>query len=101
MRTKTTIAVNISHNASVCVYGEDGMEYFEEDRYHRVKNWEPHPYRLGEDLKYLCFDNIKQKKYEVAYASIDRSVRNFQGIKNYPRDEEYIKGIQRILKKKS
>lgn len=98
MRTKTTLGINLSHNASLCIYGEDGMEYYEEDRFHRVKNWEPDPERMGEDVKYHCFDRIKYKKYQTAYASIDRSVRTFMGRKASD-DKKYIHKIQKILNK--
>mgnify|MGYP003148514450 FL=1 len=50
-----TIGVNISHNASICIKEDNSVEYYEEDRFNKLKNWEP----TQENFDYISFKKIK------------------------------------------
>ena len=52
------LGINISHNCS-CAYFEDNVlkEYYEEDRFNKIKHYEPEPLELG-DYTYEYQNNI-------------------------------------------
>jgi len=69
------LGVNISHNCS-CAYFEDNIlkEYYEEDRFNKIKRYEPEPLELGNyTYKYQMLKRFKNITFDVVvFSSFDR-----------------------------
>ena len=65
---RMTIGVNISHNASICIKEDNSVEYYEEDRFNKIKNWAP----AADNFKYLSFSKIKNFKSNFVFTSYGR-----------------------------
>ena len=78
----TTIGVNLSHHASICIKDNDNIEYYEEDRFNKRKYWGP----SRETWDYKCFSKIKDFNSPFIFCSFDS-------------EEEYEKDIIKCMDK--
>jgi predicted NodU family carbamoyl transferase len=90
------LGINISHNASIALYANNKIKkYYEEDRFNKIKHWEP-------DLNNCFFKSLEKIKDfdKVIYSSYDKhDVRNFKNDKTIflKHDIPIIKKIQKQL----
>ena len=67
----TTIGVNLSHNASICIKDKNKLEYYEEDRFNKIKNWAPVYNILSEDFDFKSFSKIKDFNSNFIFCGFD------------------------------
>ena len=79
----TTIGVNLSHHASICIKDNDNIEYYEEDRFNKRKYWGP----SRETWDYRCFSKIKDFNFPFVFCSFDS-------------ENEYEEDVIKLLVKK-
>ena len=69
------LGVNISHNVS-CAYFENNIfkEYYEEDRFNKIKNYEPESFESGDyTYEYQMLKKFKNITFDVVvFSSVDR-----------------------------
>lgn len=89
------LGINLSHNASITHYNNRLISYFEEDRFNKIKNWEPN--NLNNCTYKSINEKIKFKPDIVVYASYDKSIRNYYGRVDLVTDNLIIEKIQKQL----
>lgn len=89
------LGINISHNASIAYYNNTLISYYEEDRFNRIKNWEPTDIN---NCEYKCIkEKINFKPDIVVYASYDKSIKNYYGKLDVISDQHIIHKLQKQL----
>ena len=89
------LGVNISHHASTAFYDGKLKHYYEEDRFKKIKYWEP----SKEDYYYNSINKLLKLKPDIiVYASYDK---NYRRNKNFifTKDEELINLVHKQSKK--
>ena len=85
------LGVNISHNCSFAYFENNILkEYYEEDRFNKIKNFEP-PIPFGNEYQYITLKKFKDVVFDkVVFVSGDRG--------NIFIDKSYIDNILKQLK---
>ena len=89
---RKTLGINISHNCSFA-YFEDNIlkQYYEEDRFNKIKNFEPPHPLMEERYEYIVLKKFKDVVFDrVVFVSFDRG--------NILIDKSYIDNILKQLK---
>lgn len=89
--SKKTLGINISHNCSFAYFENNILkEYYEEDRFNKIKNFEP-PDFFEEEYQYIVLKKFKDVVFDkVVFVSYDRG--------NILIDKYYIDNILKQLK---
>lgn len=88
---RKTLGINISHNCSFAYFENNILkEYYEEDRFNKIKNFEP-PNPFKEEYQYIVLKKFKDVVFDkVLFVSYDRG--------NILIDKSYIDNILKQLK---
>jgi len=87
----TTIGINLSHHASICIKDKNKLEYYEEDRFNKIKDWGPLENILSENFDFKSFSKIKDFNSNFIFCGfdfLDESL-DLEIIHRYKKSEEH------------